>query len=263
MMNLLRFIIVVVQLLCFFDQVSFHVCSNFTRCVVYSILLIIYHLILIKATNCLSIQRKSAEQQDFPPLTTLVTFPEGDAYVVSILKPTHLSHFKVKRRKFKRFRTTHEEAINAVSQHQFDANNNDTNNNQNKFRFCLKQLKLAKWRRRHARYGIWRCRIKFSVFGPNEIVIPIEIKSMDNISNEHAPNKRVDRIDKVNESITFDGPESSYARSKNDAYYRSQVAVGDPVRSKRTKRIRRTIAYHPAEFMTVMPLLNEQQTVFR
>lgn len=222
----------------------------------YSINLIIQHFILIKATNCLPIQGKSVVQRNSPPLTTLVTFPEGRTYAVSILKPTHLSHFKVMRRKFKRFHTTHEATVNAVSQHQFEANNNNNggggdDDNQNKFRLCLKQLKLAKWRRRHSRNGIWRCRIKFAEFGPNEIIIPIEIKSMDNIPNVHATKK-------VDEQTTFDGSENSYARLKNGAYYRSQVAVGDPIRAKRIKRIRRA-----KNVMTVMPLLNKQQAVSR
>lgn len=212
------------------------------------------------------IQGKSAVQQNLPPLTTLVTFSEGKTYVVSILKPTHLSHFKVMRRKLKRFHTTHEATINAVSQPQFEANdNNDDDDTQNKFRLCLKQLRLAKWRRRHSRYGIWRCRFKFSELnsGPIEIVIPIEIKSMDNISNVHAGDKRVDRIKKVDEQSAFDGSESSYARLKNDAYYHSQVAVGDPIRAKRIKRIRRTITYGTKNVMTVMPLLNKAQAVIR
>lgn len=204
------------------------------------------------------IQGKSVAQQNSPPLTTLVTFSEGKTYVVSMLKPTHLSHFKVMRRKFKGFHTTHEATVNAVSQHQFEANNTNTNDSHNKFRLCLKQLKLAKWRRRHSRNGIWRCRIKFSEFGPIEIVIPIEIKSMDNISNVHA-----DRIQKNDKQTTFDGSESSYAHLKNDDYYHSQVAVGDPIRAKRIKRIRRTIALHAENLMSVMPLLNKQQAAIR
>lgn len=173
-----------------------------------------------------------------------------------MLKPTHLSHFKVMRRKFKRFHTTHEATVNAVSQHQFEANNTNTNDSHSKFRLCLKQLKLAKWRRRHSRNGIWRCRIKFSEFGPNEIVVPFEIKSMDNISN-------ADRIQKNDKQTTFDGSESSYAHLKNDDYYHSQVAVGDPIRAKRIKRIRRTIALHAENLMSVMPLLNKQQAAIR
>lgn len=34
----------------------------------------------------------------------------------------------------------------------------------------------------------------------------------------------------------FDGPEKSFARSQID-YYHSQMAIGDPIRSKRTKRM--------------------------
>lgn len=205
------------------------------------------------------IQRKSAEQQNSPPLTTLVTFSEGKTYAVSILKPTHLSHFKLMRSKLKRFHTTHESTINSVFQHPFEANNDS----QNKFQLCLKQLKLAEWRRRHSRYGIWRCRIKSSEFGPNEIVIPIEIKLMDNMSNVHAINERTDRIQKVGEQTAFDGSEHSYARLKNDAYYQSQVAVGDPIRAKRKKRIRRTITYRAKNSMTVMPLFNKRKAAIR
>lgn len=36
----------------------------------------------------------------------------------------------------------------------------------------------------------------------------------------------------------FDGPEKSFARSQID-YYHTQVAIGDPIRSKRTKRMLR------------------------
>lgn len=175
---------------------------------------------------------------------------------MSILKPTHLSHFKVIRRKIKRFHTTHESTINNMFLRQFEANNN-------KFRWCLKQMKLAKWRHRQSHYGIWLCSIQFSEFGPIEFVIPIDIKSMDNISNVYENDKQTNRIQKLDEQTTFDGSENSYARLQNNAYYHSQVAVGDPIRSKRMKRIRRTISYHTKNSLKIIPLLNKPQAVNR
>lgn len=137
------------------------------------------------------------------------------------------------------------------------------NNSNNKFRLCSKQTKLAKWRRRHSRYGIWLCIVQFLAFGPMEFVIPIDVRAMDDTANVHGNDKQANKIQKIDEQFTFDGPEKSYARLQNNAYYHSQVAVGDPIRSKRKKRIRRTISYGDRNSMTVIPLLNTPQVVMR
>lgn len=58
-----------------------------------------------------------------------------------------------------------------------------------------------------------------------------------NVNNVNGKNGIAKVDDKQN---SFDGSEDSYARLQNQAYYHSQVAVGDPIRSKRTKRMHRT-----------------------
>lgn len=94
---------------------------------------------------------------------------------------------------------------------------------------------LAKWppylRHRVLLSKIPQAKSVFSI----EFVIPIGIKSMVNEVN----NKQTNRNGKNLLQSSFDGSESSYARLKDDAYYHSQVAVGDPIRSKRTKRTHR------------------------
>lgn len=119
---------------------------------------------------------------------------------------------------------------------QFIANKNK-NNNENKFRLCLKQLKPAKLRQ-HFRYRIWLCTIQIAKFAA-----PIDIKSMDDIPNVHENDKQTNKIEKADEQASFDGSENSYARLQNHAYYHSQVATGDPIRSKRIKRMQSKISH--------------------
>lgn len=184
---------------------------------------------MIKATNCLPIQRKS-NAQDFLPLTALVTFAEGETSVVSVLKPTHLSHFKVIR-EMKKFHTPREATVNTKLLRHIKANNK----NNSRFRLCLKRVKFAKWRRYFC-YGFQLVKSE-----PTEFVIPIGIKSTDDIPNVNVNDGQVNAIEKVDdEQTSFDGSENSYARLQNEAYYHSQVAVGDPIRSKRIERIDRT-----------------------
>lgn len=178
--------------------------------------------------------QREATAQNILPVTALVTFVEDKTSVVLVLKPTHLSHFKVKRG-IKRFHISHEPTINTKLLRQLKANNN----NNNLFRLCLKRVKLAK-RRRHFCYRFRICTIHIVKFEPIEFVISIGIKSMDDNSNVNANDKQANGIGKVDEQFPFDGSENSYERLQNEAYYHSQVAVGDPIRSKRIKRIHST-----------------------
>lgn len=156
------------------------------------------------------------------PLTALVTVADVIKYVVLVPRKT------------KRFHTPYEATINTTLLRQFKVNIS-------KLRLFLKQLKRAKWRRNN-RYGLWLYTMKITKFGPIEFVIPIAIKSMDAIVNANGNDKQANGS--IGEQTSFDGTENSYARLQNRAYYHSQVAVGDPIRSERTKRSHTTLTHH-------------------
>lgn len=70
------------------------------------------------------------------------------------------------------------------------------------------------------------------------LFIPVELEIMDNVESiveDSSIGETSNTITSKTVGQAFDGSERSFARLLND-YYLSQVAVGDPIRSKRTKR---------------------------
>lgn len=104
----------------------------------------------------------------------------------------------------------------------------------NKYGYCIEQLKFAGLRLNSNH--LWFCSLYIYQFVPLKPSLPMNtvetIVNGTDIQFEYSvnmmPSKYVER--------TFDGSEENFARLQND-YYHSQVAIGDPIRSKRTKRI--------------------------
>lgn len=76
------------------------------------------------------------------------------------------------------------------------------------------------------------CSKRIHPFAAAELEVTNNVAS---IVDELPAEKPFDMMPSKNVGRAFDGSEKRFARSQND-YYLSQVAVGDPIRAKRTKR---------------------------
>lgn len=114
---------------------------------------------------------------------------------------------------------------------------NDKNSQTNTNHLCLEKSKTAEWQANTRQ----PCHTYMNLFVPVTLEIPIDIGSF--ARNAESPMEKnfnmirsqyASRSQSISMS-SFDGSEKSFARLRDD-YYRSQMARGDPIRSKRTKR---------------------------
>ena len=104
------------------------------------------------------------------------------------------------------------------------------NTQSSKYRVCTKKSQMHEWRPNIQLSP--PCVTYLNLLVPIELEIPINIES---IAEEPGV-------------VPFDGPEKLFARTQND-YYRTQTAIGDPVRSKRMKRVPPNEFYGDTESM--------------
>lgn len=105
-----------------------------------------------------------------------------------------------------------------------------------KYRVCVlsEQTHFTEWWLDFERLS--QCAMYLNLFVPLQLEMPTTMKPIVPALQqpiEKATNMRSSEL--VGQAL-FDGPEKSFARSQID-YYHSQMAIGDPIRSKRTKRM--------------------------
>lgn len=168
--------------------------------------------------------------KSFPPndkrdLTFLKTGSALETFVTVLRPKPHIKEFAVKTTKF------HEPSDIIVNVHSIDrANHNISQKNMKQL--CLKKLTNVMWQinRRHSQ----PCLTYIDLFSSQTFKIQNDVESSQKNAGNSITNKL--RGQRAPISIqSFDGSEKSFARSQND-YYRSQMAVGDPIRAKRKKR---------------------------
>lgn len=168
---------------------------------------------------------KSFSPNDKPDLTLLKTGSALETFVTALRTKPLIKEFAVKTTKF------HKPSDIIVNVHSIDrVNHNITQKNMKEL--CLKKSTNVMWRinRRHAQ----PCLTYIDLFSSQTFEIPNDVES----SQKNAENSFTNKLRGKREPISiqsFDGSEKSFARSQND-YYRSQMAVGDPIRAKRKKR---------------------------
>lgn len=99
---------------------------------------------------------------------------------------------------------------------------------------ACEKVSIRKYRLRRKSLNSCRsssCVIDADQLMPIELVIPLK-SLVTHIAH------RIDVDPSIHPVQTFNGPEKSFSRLRND-YYHSQVAAGDPIRARRTKRIAR------------------------
>lgn len=106
-------------------------------------------------------------------------------------------------------------------------------NTQNpKYRLCSRKSKVNEWQPNTNRLP--PCVTIMNVFVPIQLMIPINVETIVENTEQHIV-QDTDVDDNKYAKRVFDGSEKNFARTQDD-YYRSQMAVGDPIRAKRTKR---------------------------
>lgn len=157
-----------------------------------------------------------------PRLTklTIVVSANDDIPFGTLVKPLRLPHIKSTPGKTTKFRVPLEVTVNSHLIRRL--NTHDT-----KYRLCSKKSKFSEWHPNSKHSP--PCTLITNILVPIALEIPINIES---IVEDVGPRSDITESIKVR---TFDGPEKTFARLQDD-YYSSQVAVGDPIRARRTKR---------------------------
>lgn len=108
------------------------------------------------------------------------------------------------------------------------------NTNNSKYRLCARKSKVNGWQPNTERSP--PCITILNVLVPIEVEVPINVESIVLEDAERQVEQDID-VEPLSKSAkqSYDGSEKSFARTQNN-YYRSQLAIGDPIRSKRNKR---------------------------
>lgn len=167
--------------------------------------------------------------QSFPPndehLTLLMTGSALGTFITALRPKPHIKEFAVKTTKF------YKPSDIVVKVHKINRVNHNISQKTMK-QLCLKKSTNLMWRinRRYSQ----PCPTYIDLFSSQTFKIPNDVESSQMNAENSITNKL--RGQRAPISIqSFDGSEKSFARSQND-YYRSQMAVGDPIRAKRKKR---------------------------
>lgn len=158
-------------------------------------------------TNCIPVNVASQ------PLTrfTVVVSAEDDIPSAIVAKPARIP----------RITATPGKSTKSSLHLEFTVNSNlvrRINTQSSKYRVCTKKSKMNEWRPNTDQSP--PCVTYLNLLVPIELEVPINIES---IVEEPG-------------AVSFDGPEKLFARTQND-YYHTQTAIGDPIRSKRKKRV--------------------------
>lgn len=161
-----------------------------------------------------------------PDLTrlTVVVAARDDIPYATLAKPPRTPHIKSTPGKTTTFRLPLEITVNSHLIRRI-------NNHHSKYRLCSKKSKVHEWRPNTQRAP--PCVMFLNLFVPIELEVPINVESI--VEDGHAIERDTDIVPYKYPDRAFDGSEKMFARAHDD-YYRSQTAVGDPTRSKRTKR---------------------------
>lgn len=158
--------------------------------------------------------------RDFSQFTVLV----GASSVTpraSLVKPDYLPHIKANLGKTEEFHLPLDVDVNSQLIREISTPNR-------KYRLCSESAGFPEWRL-NSGYSS-PCITSMNQF------VPVELDVESIVGGSQRPiEETVDMKPSKYVGLTFDGSEESFARLQND-YYRSEVAVGDPIRSKRTKR---------------------------
>lgn len=168
-----------------------------------------------KGINCLPI--KSADL-NWTKLTVVVSANDGIPFG-TLVKPLRVPNIKSTPGKTTKFHVPLEITVNSHLVRRINAHSN-------KYRLCSKKSKFTNW---HPSSKLSPpCEIVMNILVPIALEIPINTESIVEDVGRHS-----DIVEPIKR--TFDGPEKSFARLQDD-YYASQVAIGDPIRARRTKR---------------------------
>lgn len=158
---------------------------------------------------------------------TVVVAARDDIPTATLTKPTHTPQIKATPGKTTTFRIPLEITVNSHLIHRINIQNS-------KYRLCSKKTKIREWRNNPNTQQTPPCVTLLNLFVPIELEVPINVESIVEESGRTIE-KEADLVPYKYSERTFDGPEKMFARTQDD-YYRSQMAVGDPIRAKRTKR---------------------------
>lgn len=154
-------------------------------------------------------------------LTVVVSANDDNPYG-TLVKPLRLPHIKSTPGKTTKFRVPLEVSVNSHLIRRI-------NTHSTKYRLCSKKSKFHEWHPDSKRSP--PCTLIMNILVPIALEIPINVESIvEDVGPHNDINEPIKRA-----MVAFDGPEKTFARLQDD-YYGSQVAVGDPIRARRTKR---------------------------
>lgn len=154
---------------------------------------------------------------------------DNNAPIASLVQPQRIPRIKAIAGKAKTYRIPLEITVNSHLIRRITAINR-------KYRLCSKKSNVRDWRKLKQSPP---CITILNLSVPIELEVPINVESiveemaqpMERDIDDYEPYKSAKQ--------TFDGSEKVFARTQDD-YYRSQMPIGDPIRSKRTKRTETT-----------------------
>ncbi|XP_055303737.1 uncharacterized protein LOC129569170 [Sitodiplosis mosellana] len=176
---------------------------------------------VLQGINCVPVKTASPE---LTRLTVVVSAVDDIPSAVPA-KPARIPHINATPGKTTKFSVPLEITVNSHLIRRINTQNS-------KYRVCSKKSKVHEWRPSTQRSP--PCITYLNLFVQIELEVPINVES---IVEEYGRSRDVDVVPYKYADQAFDGSEKVYASTLDD-YYHAQTAVGDPIRSKRTKRAR-------------------------
>lgn len=172
----------------------------------------------------------TSSRQSVPQLSVKLSAKSNSALETIVTALRAPPHITVPAGEAKKFRIPLEITVDSQQIRRLDSA-------KTKYRWCQKNRNSTEWQSsaRQSR----PCNIYVNLFLPIRLEMSIDIEPFEgNAENPVAQKTLHSERNHLTQSISmqsFDGSEKSFARLR-DEYYRSQMAYGDPIRSKRTKR---------------------------
>lgn len=151
----------------------------------------------------------------------------------TIVKPIKIPHLRATPGKITRFRVPLEFSVNSHLIRKLTAQSS-------KYILCSKKTKVETWTPESLASPPCIRSIRLTV--PIELDVPINVESILDDPDSSLNDDHRKQIDSTVGVQTFDGSEQLYARSRGNSFYRSQMAVGDPMRARRIKRTNDNLA---------------------
>lgn len=163
---------------------------------------------------------------------TVVVSANDNTAIASLVKPVRTPHIRSTPGIATKYHVPLEITVNSHLIRRINTQNS-------KYQLCSNKSILREWRPNSKQSP--PCVRYLKVFIPIELEVPINIESI--VDEVERPIERdIDVEPYEYAKRTFDGSEKLFARSHDD-YYHSQVATGDQIRSKRTKRTQSTDSF--------------------